>query len=183
MKKLSFYLLLIGSLSLVAILTLAPLAQAQVLETWTGSVSFPFKVTSLDEGPSSGDTKFINHNESFAGTMSLYVGADGPTKNEEGCYIKFLGEDGTTICIRNIAVISTEVKKSKNEKVLIVGTGDFSVTIQEGVVTGIVYLDANGSLKEDSSNNPISAALSGKIGGGFDSDFTFSVSFRATLTK
>ncbi len=63
--------------------------------------------------------------------MSLYVGNNGLTKSAEGCYLKFLGGDGTSICIKDIAGISTESQKSKSEKALLVGLGDFTTTIEE----------------------------------------------------
>lgn len=153
------------------------------LEPWTGSVPLSLKGTST-EVDNSGNVKFISSNQTFTGTMSLCIGGGGLVQQVGGCYIKFLGDDGTTnMCIRDIAAISTEVVKSKNEKMLFVGTGDLSLTIEGSIVTGIIYLDSTGSLKEDSSNNPISLGLSGKAGGGFNSQSTFSGTFKGTLTK
>ena len=151
---------------------------------WAGTVSFSVKITS-QETDNSGNQKFLTSNESFAGTIILYIGDNGLAKSAEGCYLAFLGDDGTTsICIKNIAGISTESQKSKSEKALLVGSGDFTTRIEGNPVTGCAYIDARGTLKQDSSNNLISIALSGKVGGGVDTDFVFSGNMSNTsLTK
>jgi hypothetical protein len=100
---------------------------------------------------------------------------------DEGCYIKLLGTDGTNICIADIAAISTESIKSKSETALIIGPGSFTSTIDGNPVEGIAYIDAKATLKEDSSNNLLSISLSGKIAGGVNSEFVFSGNFRVTL--
>ena len=100
-----------------------------------------------------------------------------------GVTCKFLGDDGKSICIKDIVGISTESKKSKSEKILLVGSGDFTTTIEGNQVTGIAYIDLKGTLKEDSSNNLISIGLNGKVGGG-GKDFVFSSNLGNTnLTK
>jgi hypothetical protein len=183
MKKLVLFALLGGFLA--GILTLVPCVQAQVPETWTGSVSFTLKVSSLKEDPS-GNTKFQSFNRSFDGTMTVQVGGDGLVQ-VDGCYLVLAGliddADATKICINKIVGIATDSTKSKNEKLLIVGIGDFTTKIEGQDVAGIVYLDASGTLKEDTSENPISAGLTAKIGGGFGLDFTFSGNIRTTLSK
>ncbi len=116
--------------------------------------------------------------------MSLYVGENGMTTNSKGCYLEFLGDDGKSICIQAIAGISTESQKSKSEKALLVGSGDFTTTIEGTPATGNAYIDAKATLKQDSSNNLISIGLSGKVGGGVGSDFVFSGTLNNTsLTK
>jgi hypothetical protein len=150
---------------------------------WTGTVSFPVKTTSA-ETDGSGNQKFVTSNETIAGTMNLYIGESGPTRSAEGCYLKFLSNDGTAICINDIATISTESIKSKSEKALLIGSGSFTTSVEGNQVTGMAYIDAKATLKQDSSNNLISIGLSGKVGGGVDSDFVFSGTLNNTsLTK
>jgi hypothetical protein len=175
--------LLVGCSLVFGILTSVSSATDQAVEIWTGMFSFSVKATS-QETDNSGNQKFLTSNQPFAGTLSLYIGDNGLTKNADGCYLKFVGDDGTSICIKGIAGISTESKKSKSEKALIVGSGDFATTIDGNSVTGVAYIDAQGTLKQDSSNNLISIGLNGKVGGGVDSDFIFSGTLSNTaLTK
>jgi hypothetical protein len=126
----------------------------------------------------------LTFNQTFAGTISLYVIENGMTTNSKGCYLEILSDDGKSICIQAIAGISTESQKSKSEKGLLVGLGDFTTTIEGTPVTGNAYIDAKATLKQDSSNNLISIGLSGKVGGGVGSDFVFSGTLNNTsLTK
>ena len=125
----------------------------------------------------------MTSNETFAGTVSLYLGESGLTKSAEGCYLKFLSNDGTAICINDIAAISTESIKSKSEKSLLIGSGSFTTSVEGKQVTGMAYIDAQGTLKEDSSNNLISIGMRGKVAGGVDTEFVFSGNFNVTLTK
>jgi hypothetical protein len=156
---------------------------AQAFETWTGAFSFSIKITS-QETDNSGNEKFLTSNQTFTGTISLFIGDNGLTKSTDGCYLQFLGDDGTSICIKEIAGISTESQKSKSEKALLVGSGKFTTTIEGTPVTGNVYIDAKATLKQDSTNELISIGLSGKVGGGVDSDFVFSGTMNnTTLTK
>jgi len=147
---------------------------------WIGTTSFSIKATSV-ETDSSGRQKFVTSNEPFTGTIRLSLGADGVIIEDEGCYIKLLGTDGTNICIEDIAAISTESIKSRSETALIIGPGSFKSTIDGNPVEGIAYIDAKATLKEDSSNNLLSISLSGKIAGGVNSEFVFSGNFRVTL--
>ncbi len=184
--KLGFCSLLVGVSLVCGILTSVSFAQDQATEIWTGTFSFSIKVTS-QETDNSGNQKFLTSNQTFAGTLSLNVGDNGLVKNAEGCYLKFSSDDGTQIiCIKDIAGISTESQKSKSEKALLVGTGTFTTPIEgnPNAVTGNVYLDLKGTLKQDSSNNLVSIALTGKVGGGVGSDFVFSATLNnTTLTK
>lgn len=158
---------------------------AQPVQTWSAPVSFSLKVTAVEDD-GSGDVKVVNETFNFTGTMSIYVGLDGPVQSN-GCYVRFAGQDGTTICIRSMVAITSDIGKSTNEKVYVVGTGDFSTYVDGVPATGICYLDAKGSLKEDSTGDfPVSLSLSGKLGGGFgagadDGGFVFSGSFKATM--
>jgi hypothetical protein len=113
--------------------------------------------------------------------MEAYIGGV-LVPNGEGCYIKFSGDDGTTICIKQIASISTEVPKSKTGQALWIGTGDMTISLEGSPLTGIVYLDAKGTLKKASSGSVISISLSGKIRGGSHGSYVSGGSFKTTLT-
>jgi 6-phosphogluconolactonase (cycloisomerase 2 family) len=158
------------------------IAVRQKIDAWTGPTSLSVKITFV-ETDGSGNQKFVTSNETFAGTTSLYLGENGPAKSAEGCFIKFLSNDGTTICINDLGAISTESIKSKSEKALFIGSGSFVTSVEGSQVSGMAYIDAKGTLKQDSSNNLISIGLSGKTGGGVDLKFTFSGSFKTTLTE
>lgn len=158
------------------------IAYTSSLTVWEGTVSFSSSITSLSED-TPGNIKLMKSARTFTGTMELYVGENGLVPNEEGCYLKFLGNDGTTICIHDIAAISSESIKSKSEKALLIGSGSFMTTVEGNQVTGMAYVDTTGTLKEDSSNDLISISLSGKIAGGVDAEAVFSGTFRATLAK
>jgi len=158
------------------------IAVRQKIDTWAGMTSLSVKITSV-ETDASGNQKFVTSNETFTGTMSLYLGETGPAKNVEGCYLNFLGNDGTTICINDLAAISTESIKSKSEKGLFIGSGSFVTTLEGDPVIGMAYIDAKGTLKQDSSNHLISIGLSGKMGGGVDLKFVFGGNFNAALTE
>jgi hypothetical protein len=49
--------------------------------------------------------------------------------------------------------------------------------------TGIAYIDAKGTMKENSAGEVTSISFSGKIAGGVDQTTVFSGTFRATLTR
>jgi hypothetical protein len=57
------------------------------------------------------------------------------------------------------------------------------VPIEGTPETGIIYLDAKGTLKKDSSGEVTSISLSGKIGGGSEGSFISGANFKTTLTK
>ncbi len=153
------------------------------LTTWTGAFSYSLKTT-LQQTDNSENQTFRTANQAFAGTISLYTGDDELTTNAEGCYLKFSGNDGTTICIKEIAVISTQSEKSKTEKGLLVGSGEFAATTEEGAIKGVAYVDAKVTLKQDVSNNLLSIGLSGKLAGGVDSNFVFNGTMNnTTLTR
>jgi len=154
----------------------------QAYTIWEGTVSFSAKITSV-ETDASENRKLLTSNQPFAGTISLFIGDNGLTINTDGCYLRFWGDDGTSICIKEIGGLATESQKSKNEKVFLVGLGDFTSTIEGNQVTGIAYIDLKGTLKQDSSNNLVSIVLNGKVGGG-GNDFVFSGNLSNTnLTK
>jgi len=158
------------------------IAVRQKIDAWTGPTSLSVKITFV-ETDGSGNQKFMTSNETFTGTTSLYLGENGPAKSAEGCYLKFLGNDGTTICINELGALSTESIKSKSEKGAFIGSGSFVTTVEGNQVTGIAYIDAKGTLRQDSSNNLISIGLSGKIGGGVDLKFGFGGNVKTTLTE
>ncbi len=183
--KFGFWRLLVGCLLVSSFLTSVSFSQAQPFDTWAGAFSFTVKSTS-QELDNSGNQKFLTSNQPFAGTLSLFLGDNTLVKNGD-CYLTFSGSDGTTICITEIAVLSTESQKSKNEKALLVGVGTFATTVEGTPVSGIAYVDLKGTLKEDKSDNLASIALNGKIGGGAnegDDNFVFSGTLNnTTLTK
>ncbi len=80
-----------------------------------------------------------------------------------------------------------ESAKSKSEKGLLVGIGEFENEVEGRKVKGIAYGDLKVTLKQNSSNDLISIALSGKVGGGVNDgidNFVFSATLNnTTLTK
>jgi hypothetical protein len=153
--------------------------------TWTGNVSIPWKIT-IESKSTNGDTKFKNLSGSFTGTMELYIGENGPQPNTEGCYAQFSGDDGSTICIKEIVSISTDIMKSKTDQFLMIGTGTMKIMMGGTLLAGIAYLDSKGTLKK--GGGEISGIiLSGKIGGGgaegTDQVFVLGGNVKATLTK
>ena len=154
----------------------------QAFTVWTGVISFSNKITVPYED-TSGNKKFKSFTNPFIGTVELYVGENGLVSNGEGCHIKFLGEDGSGICIKQIAVISTDVHKNRTDQALLIGTGDMTIPMEGIPKAGIVYFDAKGTLKKDNSGEITSLSLSGKITGGSEELYVASGSFRTTLTK
>jgi hypothetical protein len=53
-------------------------------DTWTGTVSFPIKVTLAHEQPP-GEIRFVKSTPDFTRTMELYLRIDGLVPNSEGC--------------------------------------------------------------------------------------------------
>ncbi len=149
---------------------------------WSGSVSFTAKTTTV-ETDGAGAQKFVTSNQSVSGTISLSFGSDSLMADNNGCYITFVGTDGTNVCIETVAFISTESTRSRSESALIIGSGTYTAIINGNPVAGTAYIDAKAALKEDASNNLLSMSLSGKIAGGVNSEAVFSGNFRATLTQ
>ena len=109
-KNLGFCIGLVLCLTLASVLTQVPIVLA--LDTWRGTTSFSIKTTSInDDDPQ--NIKFANLTIPMTGTVELYTEKEDLVSNEEGCYIKFLNEDGTAFGFKNIAAISTEVKKEE----------------------------------------------------------------------
>jgi len=159
--------------------------QAVLGSTGTGNVSIPLKIT-IGSKDTTGDTRFRKLSSSFTGTAEMYFGENGPQPNTEGCYVKFSGGDGSTICIKQIVSISTDIEKSKTDQFLLVGTGTMTIVMEGTPLAGIAYLDSKGTLKK--VGGEISAiTLSGKIGGGggegTDQAFVLSGNVKTTLTE
>jgi hypothetical protein len=153
------------------------------LVRWKGTVSFPVKSTLTYEDASE-NIKFQNATDTFSGTFELYTVEQGLLPNEEGCYARFLHNDETTaVCIKEATFISTNIFKSKSDKLLLIGTGDFSISLNGKDSKGGAYLDAKGTLKKNTSGQVTSISISGKIAGGSRSESIFNASFKATLTK
>jgi len=154
-------------------------------KTWTGSISIPWKIT-IALKDTNGDSKFKKLSSSSTGTIEMYISKSGPQPNAEGCYVKFSGDDGSTICIKQIVSISTDIPKSKTDQLLLVGTGTMAVVMEGTPLSGIAYLDSKGTLKK--TGGEMSAiTLSGKFGGGggegTDQTFVLSGNVKATLTE
>ncbi len=148
--------------------------------TFSGPVSLSVKKTSVATD-SSGNQKLKSSTETVSGTLSLSVSETGPAKNNHGCFVEFVGSDGTDICIDDVSALFAESEKSMNEAALIIGTGTLMAQVQGTQAMGVAYIDAKATAKEDKSDNIISISFSGKFAGGIDADFVFSVTFRATL--
>jgi hypothetical protein len=128
-----------------------------------------------------GDVKFQNFAYNLAGKFEVYLNEEGFVSNDEGCYLKFTGDDRSSICINQMGSASTDVQKSKTDQLLLVGTGEITIPIEGNPRTGVVYLDLKGTLKKNSSGGIASVTITGKMGGG-GSDFVCSGSYRMTLT-
>ncbi len=150
--------------------------------TWSGAVSFSNKVTSLS-GTESEDRKFQSSTSTLTGTVEVYIRGNAWAANGEGCYMKFTGDDGSTFCIKQIASLATDVAKNKTDQFLLTGTGEITLPIGGTPQSGIIYLDAKGTLKKSGTGEVTSVSLSGKIGGGSDGLFIMGASLKATLTK
>jgi hypothetical protein len=181
-KKLSSYTVLIGFLSVIGVLALATLVQAQNIETWTGSPSFSLKLTSEKED-TDGNRKLVTSRETFEGTMNFYWDPTKktPTPGPDGCESELLGSDGSQICFTAIVGPSSENKKSGKGSIGFVATGYIVFIIQGQVATGITYLNGKGSYRDDGSGNMISISLSGTIGGGYLSTNNALVIFTGTI--
>jgi hypothetical protein len=149
---------------------------------WTGDVSIPFQITSLSVNSSS-DTKFQKSSSSFTGTVEMYISDAGPQRSTEGCYVKLKSDDGSEICIDQIANISTDVQKSKSEQGLLVGMGTMTMMFGGIPSSGIAYLDVKETLKKDASGKLNSISLNGKMSGGTNDVFVLTGNVKSTLTK
>jgi plastocyanin len=141
---------------------------------WSGAFSFPAKVTTTISDQS-GNRKFKTSTQTFAGTISVITGPD-LVADADGCFVKFTGNDGRTICINDEVLLTTAITKSKTDTLQLTGTGIFS-----GSETGPVYLDTKGTLKKDSAGDVTSISLIGKVAGG-DVDELFTGNFKSTLS-
>jgi hypothetical protein len=128
-----------------------------------------------------GDVKFQNVTYDLSGKFEVYLNEEAFVSNDEGCYLKFTGDDRSSICINQLGFASTDVQKSKTDQLLLVGTGEITIPVQGNPRTGVVYLDLKGTLKKNGSGGIESVSITGKMGGG-GSDFVCSGSYRMTLT-
>jgi hypothetical protein len=128
-----------------------------------------------------GDVKFQNSSYGLSGNLEVYLNEDGFVSNDEGCYLKFTGDDGSGICIDRMGSASTDVQKSKTDQWLLIGTGEMTIPVNGVPKTGIVYVDLKGTVKKNSSGGIESVSITGKMGGS-GSDFVSSGSYRMTLT-
>ncbi len=143
---------------------------------WEAPVSFSLKFTFLGED-TRGNIKFQNLTQTFTGKIEFFESDLVPKQ------ITFVSDDGKTGgYFRNPASILTKTS-SKSESLLVIGTGDFSSSITGELTTGIAYIDAKGTMKENSTGVITSISFSGKIAGGVGETTVFSGTFRATLTR
>ena len=150
--------------------------------SWQGDVSFPIKTTfSNHKNPEK--IRFAKSSLPFTGTMQVFTAAKALAPDAEGCYVKFSADDGTRICIEEVVTVESWSEKSKTHQLLLRGTGVIATTIDWVPYTGVVYLDATSTLKENDSGELISINLKGKMGGGADLGFVFNGNFNADLTK
>jgi YVTN family beta-propeller protein len=143
---------------------------------WKAPVSFSIKFTYPLEG-ASGNIKFQNLTQTFTGKIELFE--DSPISRQ----ITFISDDGKTAgYFRTLASVVTDTS-GRSESLLLIGTGDFSSSMTGEQTTGIAYIDAKGTMKENSAGEVTSISFSGKIAGGVDQTTVFSGTFRATLTR
>jgi hypothetical protein len=148
------------------VFVLADYAKADTVTVWSGDVSFVVKTTSAYQEPF-GNIKFKTQSQRFEGKIQAFIGENGLVANAAGNYIALLDNIGNVVIgVKEIAIIATDVKKSRSNKLSLVGTGDFTEPESSPAITGIAYVDIHGKIKEDSTGNPISMIVLGKIGGG-----------------
>ncbi|HSB04797.1 MAG TPA: CHRD domain-containing protein [Thermodesulfobacteriota bacterium] len=149
---------------------------------FSGPASFSIKFTSTTPPDATGNQKFTSTTQPFTGTIKLIFKGDSLLADEEGCFVKFSGDDGTTFCALDASFIRTFSTRSTTDQLLLVGAGDSSRPVTGGNKTGPFFINSKGSLKK-SSGAVVSISLNGSIGGGAsDGEFVFSANFRATLT-
>ena len=119
------------------------------------------------------------------GKIQTFIGENDPVANAAGNYIEILDNTGNVVIgVKEIAVIATDVVKSRSKQFSIVGTGDFTEPESSPAIKGIAYADLHGTVKEDSAGNPISMIVSGKIAGGVNTDqdnFVFSANPKSKM--
>jgi hypothetical protein len=152
---------------------------------WAGPLSFPIKITSVEQD-SSGNIRFSASTGIFNGTIELSAELSSGevvwVPDTMGCYITLSSADGMGLCIKAVVSVATDISKSRTDRILFVGTGDFSRTVEATTVTGIGHLDSKGIFKKDSMGSISSISLDGQIAGGIDNTSLFSGNFKATLT-
>ncbi len=171
-------LLLMGACLLLVAALGSSQANAQ-FETWSGTSSGTLKSTRVNHS-TPGNENFVTQSETKSGKVEMYIGPDGPTTNLEGYYLKFIGDDGTIIGFTDAVVIKTQVTKSKSDKVLAVGVGSL---FYPGSATGLVFLDASGTVTKNKTGQITAINLTMNLGGGDDPDDVWHCSFKVTLTK
>ncbi len=166
------------------VFVLAGYANADTVTMWSGDVSFVVKTTSVNVD-SSGNIKFKTQSQHFDGKIQMLVGENGPVPNAAGNFIELVDNTGNVvIAIKEIAIIATDVKKSRSNNLSLVGTGVFTEPGSSPAITGIAYADFRGTIKEDSTGNAVSTRISGKIGGGANSaqdNFVFSANLNSKM--
>jgi len=147
------------------VFVLAGYANADTVTMWSGDILFVVKTVNENED-SSGNIKFKTQSQRFEGKIQMLTGENGPVANAAGNYIEILDNTGNIVIgVKEIAVIATDITKSRSNQFSIVGTGDFTEPGSSPAIKGIAYADLHGTVKEDSTGNPTSIIISGKIAG------------------
>ena len=141
---------------------------------------FPINITSTAE-TTSGDVTLQNFTINFSGRNDVGFSNDSPPgPDANGCYVSFSGDDGTTICIDQVSLLSAISKKQRSSAPMrVVGTGTIMIPIGGNVNSGIAYIDVKGTWRFDPFGLA-SLTFNGKIGGG-GQDFVFTASFRTVF--
>ena len=168
-RKLSSQTVLIGFISLILFFALTTFAQA-VVQTWTGPVNFKIKViTNKETTPLT--YVDVTSTVTFVGTLNFYwdTSTDEPTTGGlNNCFIEFLGNDGTDVCIKYLIGTGThKVNKAKQEVTvtpIVVGEGTFNNT-NNGYI-GVTFLIGKGSFEITLAGLAL-VKMGGKVGGGF----------------
>jgi|GEM_PF-5834169 len=147
---------------------------------FNGTFLFPVKIT-IPVTDSSGNRRFRTSARRFAGTIRFINEGDDLVADQNGCFVDFSGEDGSSICIDKQALITTFNSENRTNNLLLIGTGGFSLQSGGVTKTGQIYIDTKGSIKKDSLGNIISIGLNGKVAGGSNGDLIFNGNFKSTL--
>lgn len=184
-KKLSSCVTLIGSISLILCLTLATLAQADEITSYTSSGKITVTFTTFEEGTK--DTfKLVTTHEAFDGTATFYWDntAELPATADEsptGCTLLLVAAPGTTGTMNGAQVCFTSlyglpygtINKAEKEWVgNLVGnaTGTLSLPVGTPAVltqVGTVYTNFKGSVAINASKEVTSLKVGATFGGGY----------------
>lgn len=128
---------------------------------WKGSDSF--SITKTIEFFEGAGKKLDSAREVYKGFVELYMGEEGLEPNADGCYAFISSDDKQmTICIKNIASISSDLPKNRTDQLILLGSGDFNLMD----TAGVAILDAKGILNKDRLGQLDSIRLNGRVQAG-----------------